>query len=203
MIRWALVSIFLAQAAAVAAQTPSAADIRALVDQRVSGLDAYRELLADPDEVRAVAAMEIMMAADDPALRRMALEFGLFSPAPAVRSAALDAYFSSGPTLGLRLTPDENANAGYFRNDIAEYSGSIQADGTAFVPVTVGPADPGRRCYLDAAGADCVIRNTDSEVSLLLWGNWWKLDMDAEGQLVGSGNSRRGTLMSAVVPVSF
>lgn len=200
-----ILALFLAaQPAAVAAQSLSADDIRAMVDQRVASLDPYRALLEDPDDTRAMAAMDIMMGSGDADLRRMALEYGLYSPSAVVRRAALDAFFDTGPILTISVARTENANQTAFASDVTDNRGSIGADGIGHFPLRVGAADAEQSCFLDEAGRGCLIRNSDAGVMIFLFERWWQFQVDEEGRLIGSGSSqRRNTSMSAIIPVAF
>ncbi len=195
--------LLIAPALPAAAQGLSAEDIRAQVDARVAALDPFRKLLSDPDETRAVAAMEIMMEAQDPALRRMALEYGLYSPSRVVRRTALEAFFAARPTLSLRMTMAKNASAVNFAADMRDYAGSVGDSGKGFFQVTLGPFDPAQGCFLKADSSACVLRNSDAGVAIELWGRWWDFGLDEDGVLAGSGNSSRGIGMSATIPVAF
>jgi hypothetical protein len=186
------------------AQSLSVEDIRSLVDQRVAGLDQYRALLNDPDAARASAAMEIMMAAEDPDLRRMALEFGLYSPAPVVRRTALDAFLATGPTLTVQVALPAGAPVpGAYRSDLSDYSGTISEAGIGFFPLSVGSRDDSQQCFLNADGGACLVRISDAGTAILLWNTWWQLALDDQGRLTGSGNSGRGVSATVTIPVTY
>jgi len=180
---------------AVFAQSISVADLRAQIDARVGGLNEYQELLNDPDPARSVAAMEIMMGSGDPALVKMAKDYGIFSPSPAVRKAALDGYFSSGPVLEMRFDASTMDDFGYITRVLGPIDGSVAGNGVGFVSVKLGDWIDNKSCY-SAPVYDrlfledgCFLRNSENGVSLYLWNVWWFLVLDDEGALVGSGNA--------------
>ncbi len=167
------------------AQAISAADIAAMVDERMGSVDEYAELLNDADPDRSLAAMQIMIGIDDAQISRMALQHGLTSTNPAVRRAALKAYFDSGPVLNVYIdgsSLDRENLTGY----INRQSGTVDASGTAFVSFKVGPFDDKNGCYDFHTSANyCLITLSESNVSIGLWGRWSPLQLNAEGSLVG------------------
>ena len=201
MTRFFLALFLAAQPVAAAAQSLSADDIRAMVDQRVASLDPYRALLEDPDETRAMAAMDIMMESGDADLRRMALEYGLYSPSPIVQRMALDAFFSSMPVLNVRSTMAAGGNESDFHGLHRDYNGSVSSDGTGFFPLAVGARDETNRCFVDQRSR-CLVRISETGVSISLWGDWWQLVIDGQGNLIGSG-SERSVRMNVSIPINF
>lgn len=194
-------AILLLCAGLVAAQTQSAADIRKLVDKRVESLNEYQQLLADPDPQRALAAMQIMLESDDAVLQRMALDYGIYSPTPAVRSTALDALLKTMPAL--RVTLDGSGLKGDdFQKEVVHVGGSVTKDGKGFFSKHVGPFDAERGCYLEKGHNRCLFRHSDAGAAILLWNNWWPLQLAADGHLVGSGTMPRFSGVPISIPVT-
>ena len=74
-------------------QNLSAEDISSLIDQRLAITNPYQDLLNDPDPMRSLAAVEIMIGSQDASLARLAIQYGLESGRPEVRQlAAASAY---------------------------------------------------------------------------------------------------------------
>jgi len=190
---------------AVFAQSISVEDLRAQIDARVGGLNEYQELLNDPDPARSMAAMEIMMASGDAALVKMAKDVGIFSPNSAVRKAALDGYFASGPVLELQFDATDASRQDSMGSDMKWYSGSVSSELIGFAQVQIGDLDTGKQCF-GAVGfndnvldAGCFLRNSENGVSLYLWAKWWNLVLNDQGALVGSG----GALYTMNLPISI
>lgn len=75
------------------AQEVSIDALEAAIDARLAAVNPFNELLNDPDQRRSLAAMEIMIGSQDEALARMAIQHGLASRQPEIRSvAAMAAY---------------------------------------------------------------------------------------------------------------
>ncbi|MGH1446998.1 MAG: hypothetical protein ACRBBO_13240 [Cognatishimia sp.] len=187
IIRNALCLVLLS-ALPASAQSLSAADILAQVDQKVSGLNEYQQLLNDPDPARSMAAMEIMLGSGDAALERMALDYGLYSPNPVVRRAALDAFFSTQPTLGIYLTQTEGDENRYWAKKAEEGRGSVLEDGRIFFSIQVGKFDDAQNCYSRIENTECRVRVSDTDVGITIWGQWHALKLNDQGELVGSGS---------------
>lgn len=181
------------------AQTLSAADILAQVDQKVGGLNEYQVLLNDPDPQRSMAAMEIMLGSGDATLERMALDYGLYSPNPVVQRMALDAFFKSGPNLAIFMSAEDISRAGGY---IQNAGGSIQGKTDGYLNIRVGKFDDAENCYTDEHDNDCFVRLSDTGVSVALWRKWKALNLDEQGQLVGVGDLPGTENVSFRIPVS-
>lgn len=182
--------IALLYALPVSSQTLSVADIMAQVDQKVSGVNEYQQLLNDPDPVRAIAAMEIMLASGDPDLRKMAIEYGFFSPSRDVRAAALKTVWDSNPLFS--ITFDGTAS------DVKEFSNELSsgfrarpgADGVAKVSQSISGFDEDDECYAVPRGSNltgtCVLKVFGDEAQFYnRFGNWYPLTLTEEGVLEG------------------
>ncbi len=181
------------------AQT-SAGDIAALVDQKMDAIDEYSALLNDPDPERSLAAMQLMIGHDDQQVSRMALQHGLTSTSPAVRRAALKAYFDSGPVLNIFID-----GSSLDRDNLVTYvnqrGGTVDGDGTAFLSYKVGAFDDNDGCYDFHSNANyCLITLSEASVGIGLWGRWAPLTLNAEGTLTGMVQVDR---LTPSVPVSI
>lgn len=171
---------------AVCAQATTAADIAAMVDEKMSGIDEYAALLSDPDPERALAAMQIMIGLDDPQISRMALQHGLTSTSPAVRKAALTGFFDGGPNIGIYLDGSKLE-----QNDFPIYvtraGGSVDGNAIGYLTYKVGPYDAENSCYDYIPNpAYCLIKVTEDSVSVQLWGKWSSMRLNADGVLEGA-----------------
>lgn len=171
----------------VAAQSLSAADILAKVEEKVGGGNEFQALLNDPDPARSMAAMEVMLESGDAKLVRMALDFGLYSPNPVVQRMALDGFFASGPNLGIYFSGEAAAKDNSYRNNIEGHMrGSIDSKGVGFVSLKVGAYSPERQCYFhDRSDSDCFVSVTDTGVSMTLLQQTGALRLNDSGELLG------------------
>lgn len=170
----------------VGAQSLSAADIKAKVEAKVGGLNEYQVLLNDPDPVRSIAAMEVMLESGDSALVRMALDYGLFSPNPQVRYIALKAFFDSSPTLRMTMDGSKVEDQRYFTTSVSELDGTVGSGLIGFASMKVGKYDPERSCYQHETRNVCFVRLSETEVSISPWNNdWFKATLNDQGQLIG------------------
>lgn len=182
---------------AAPAQTMTVEELRALVDERVAGVDGYRALLDDPDPARSMAAMEIMLGSDDLALKRMALDQGLYSPNPVVRRMALEAFFNSGPTLA--VTFDATAVEGDLAPVLNRLNGSLGPDGKGFAAYQVGPFDAEKGCWLVGDSQYCLASLSDTSLSVRLFNDWGAAQLRDDGIATGFINMDD----IASVPFSF
>ena len=175
------------------AQRPSLEEMRARMEQEVSEIGAYRDLLADPDPTRSLAAMKTMLESGDPELQAVALEYGLFSPSPIVRRRALEGFLASGPVLDVLMEtpaelPSSSSMTGAYLDALKAREGSIDPQkGGAYVGLRIGGHDPEKGCMVEAGGSDCVARVTAGGLSIRPWTEWWLLTLNEEGEAVGMG----------------
>lgn len=204
----------LAAVAALLAGTPAAAqslsidELRAQVDQTVGQRNEFRDLLSDPDPARAIAAMEIMMGSGDAALRRMAVENGIFSSNPAVRATALKAFFTARPTVSAFLTIGEEFDEkqrGWVYGQTARIGGSVSPEGVAYVSLRVGDYDAEEDCFLNQdARQGCLFRVNDQVVSFRIFDIWNALTLNDAGELSGSATPYANYPGAQVrIPVTF
>lgn len=185
------------------AQSVSVEELKARIDQKVSGLNEYQQLLNDPDPDRARAAMQIMMESGDPELERMAREFGLFSTAPDVRRATLEAFFNGQPNIEIWIDAsdvDKKLHSS-FENQVRNNRGSIAVGPKAFYNVKVGETNPDQGCWVySSAPQYCFLRLSETSVSLFIFSKWHSLALDDSGVLRGQMDIPR---VAGGIPVSI
>lgn len=76
-----------------------------MVDKRAAAADPFQALLNDPNPIRSMAAMELMIESGVPHLVRTAVDFGLLSALPEIRRAAVFGFLTTRPTLLVTSTP--------------------------------------------------------------------------------------------------
>jgi hypothetical protein len=172
----------------LAAQTLSAADILAKVEEKVGGVNEYQALLNDPDPARSMAAMEVMLESGDPALVRMALDFGIYSPNPVVQRMALEGFFASGPRLNIYVSGEEARKERNFVVFFSNNRGSIDSAGVGFVDILVGKLNTEKNCYEHADRGDCLIALSDAGAIVFLGGVGLPVKLNDMGELSGEGN---------------
>lgn len=202
--RHVLITCLLFWSLQATAQSQSAEDMKALIDKKVSELDSYQALLNDPDPKRALAAMEIMLLSDDTSIRRMALEYGIYSPDPAVNRAAIDAFLSSGPALQVSLDGSTAKDPKDFASLIGTIGGTTNDKMVGYVNLVVGEFNGEEKCYMSPRNGQCLMRVTDEGQSISLFGVWWPLKLGPDGALTGVGDMRKGnTGIMVKVPISL
>lgn len=129
-----------------------------MVDQRVSALNPYQELLNDPDPARSLSAMQIMLESGDAELTRMALEFGLLSPNPAVKRTAFESYLASAPVFSIRFDGTKVKSA-HFDNAMKSYwSGNVTPERIGYWRIKVGEYLPEGNCFVNTTdGRGCFV----------------------------------------------
>lgn len=168
MLRRVFLALSLIAAPLVAdAQTLTAEEIAAMVDERVNALNPYAALLNDPDPQRSLAAMEIMLESGDPTLTRMALEFGLLSPNPTVQRTAVEAYLATGPNLTVQFDGSALEERRRFDEAMTRWlNGAVTADGDGTIQAWVGDFSTEQRCYQRRGENDCLISVTPGGVAM-------------------------------------
>lgn len=140
-----------------AAQALTPEELRAMVDERAANADPFQALLNDPDPVRSLAALELMVESGEPNLMRMAVNFGLQSALPEIRRAAVIGFLKTRPTLQVRLDASGNQDKDFeYRFRAATY-GTLLADGTAVFTINVGAFDPEKNCFLYTGRDYCTV----------------------------------------------
>ncbi len=171
--------------AALAGQAQTAADIKAMVDEKMGALDEFAALLNDPDPERSLAAMAIMIGHDDAQISRMALQYGLTSTSAPVRKAALKAYFDTGPVLNIYID-GKSLDEAKFNAAITGQSGTVDASGSGFLSVKAGAFDDAEGCYDFHTNSNyCFVTLAESNVGISLWSRWVSLTLNDEGNLTG------------------
>lgn len=133
--------------AAATAQSLSPEEIKAMIDQRVSALNPYQELLNDPDPARSLSAMQIMLESGDKDLTRMALEFGLLSPNPAVKRAAFESYLMSGPIISIRFDGSKVKDTDFDNRMRDDWNGNLTPERIGYWRIGVGEMLSDKKCH--------------------------------------------------------
>lgn len=172
-----------------AAQSLSPDDIRSMVDQRISNLNPYQELLNDPDPARSLAAMQIMMESDDPELVRMAMEYGILSPNPTVKRTAFESFLETGPVFSIRFDGTD-AKDEDFPGQIRRYwSGTAMPDKTGYWRIAVGEYLSDRQCYANTYNTnDCFLTVNSDGVFFTPQRMNGRAIIGDDGRLVGIAN---------------
>lgn len=133
---------------------------------RSEALRQFAAILNGSDRQRALEAMEFMIANGDEEIHNFALEYGLFSPDPYVRAAALRAVLD---------------NKTHFRLDVTHHSGADGKEGVllnyvggTYFPdtksgnfiISVGTYDPERECWPYTDRDECAFYVTGTTVTL-------------------------------------
>ncbi|NOR63726.1 MAG: hypothetical protein GQ535_14690 [Rhodobacteraceae bacterium] len=189
-------AIALAIASPISAQSVSLEDLQRQIAAELAQSNQYAELLNNPDPAHSLAAMKVMLRSGDPILVDLAMNYGLYSPNPAVRRAALDGYFASEPVLEMEFDASELRFATSLAQILGMLGGSVSADRIGFASVKLGGWDDKNSCYAAQVSEElflddgCFLRNSENGVSLFLWRRWWHLELNDQGALSGSGNTR-------------
>lgn len=170
------------------AQTMTAAEIRAVVDQKLVSQDEYLGLLADRDPRRSRMAMQVMMGSGDVELVRLALDAGLVSNDPVVRRVALEAFFASLPVLQVNLDGSGIENRGWFNSNVASAGGTVNSAGKAMFVGKLGEYDPKQSCWLWANGTRCALALNDAGPVIQMFKGWSIITVNEDGMLVGETN---------------
>lgn len=184
--------------AADPAKPKSLAEIMAAIDERTSSLGGFQALLQDPNPARALAATQVMLESGDPSLVRLALENGLVSPDSSLRAAALDYYFKSKPTLGIRFTAEavDDGKLEQLIENVISWGGAMGPDKTGSFSAAVGDFSEKMNCYLRAGAepdstnvADCTARVNAASFSVYLMDQWVDFAPTQDGSFTGGATS--------------
>lgn len=170
------------------AQSLTPEQLKALIDERVAAQNPFAEMLNDPDPVRSMAAMEIMLESGDDHLIGIALEFGLLSTNPSVKRTAVEAYLASNPVLTVRIDGENVENRNY-PSTISQQKGTLTPEGIGYVRVQVGDYDPAQKCYLSVVKKECLF--TSNSDGIIMSNDGWmtgRLVIGEAGVLNGSAN---------------
>lgn len=127
-------------------QSLSPEDIKNLIDEKANNLNPYEELLNDPDPLRSLSAMQIMLESGDPDLTRMALEYGLLSNNANVRQQAFESFLKTGPLLAIRFDGTKLKDKSFPRI-ITSYFEGTYSDGVGYARIAVGEYDSESKCF--------------------------------------------------------
>ena len=131
-------------------------EIAAMVDQKLSDLNPYQELLNNSDPARSLAAMQIMLDSHDADLTRMALDYGLLSPNPTVQRTAFEGLLGTKPILSIRFDASE-VDDGWLESRMREWNGSLDTDRIGYWRIGVGEYSDTDKCFLEPSRNDCFI----------------------------------------------
>jgi len=176
-------------ASPVHAQSLTAEQLEALVDERVAAQNPFEELLNDPDPARSLAAMEIMLESGESSLVRMALEFGLLSTDPTVKRTALESYLRSKPVLSFRFDGSE-IESSWFDSQMKGANATMTTERIGYWTMPVGEYDAENLCYKHTTHDTCFI--TVSPDGLL----WRTTNGRVSGRFtIGEGGFLEGSTM--------
>jgi hypothetical protein len=175
------------------AQSLSAADILAKMEEKVGGMNEYQALLNDPDPTRSLAAMEIMLESGDPKLMRMAIEYGIYSPNPVVQRIALKGYLDTLPSINIQLSGEQAAKEQDFPSVLKNYlGGSLALENGGSFTVSLIQYDAENRCYIGRIqnsdrSQGCVVVLVDQGISIRVGDSaHGALRLTDAGELIGS-----------------
>lgn len=142
----------------VVAQSLTPDQIRGMIDQKVSTLNPYQELLNDADPSRSLAAMQIMLESGDRDLARMALEFGLLSPNAAVKRTAFESFLTTGPVFSIRFDGKGVKSSDYASRIRNNWDGNLSPENIGYWRISVGSFLPEKKCFADTYyTSDCFV----------------------------------------------
>lgn len=172
----------------VMAQSLTPEQIKAMIDQRMNTLNPYQELISDPDPARSLAAMQIMLESGDKHLRRMALEYGLLSPDPAVKRAAFESYLATGPIFSIRFD-GSRVKSDRFQTAVTEYwHGHMTPDRVGYWRIQVGEYHPEPNCFANTdAGDRCFVTVNSDGIFLTVQSSSGAGTLNARGTIGDDG----------------
>lgn len=141
-------------------------ELKALVDKRAAAFDPIQALLNDPDPVRSMAAMELMIESGEPHLMQSAVDFGLQSAMPEIRRTAVLGFLRSRPTLLLKVDASQGADEKFEEYFRYATSGTVLPNGAATYSVNVGTFDPDQNCFLRTGSERCAIDVSPTGLSI-------------------------------------
>jgi hypothetical protein len=201
--RTALLLGFLLSPSLVRAQM-SLEDIKGQLEAGASELDEVDTLLADPDQNRRIAAMQLLLKSGNPLFERRAREAGLLSSDPDMRVAALKAVLEAGNPFKITLNLgdlDEDLRQAWSQRLSGE--GPFSDNGRAVtLTFQIGGYNESLKCYPLLANSNvCALVLAGSEIALP-WTFYSTMNgllrLDESGQLVGEVSYSRGGTVSAV-----
>lgn len=185
---------------ALFAQSLSVDDLKAKIDAEMNKSNEYAELLNDPDPARAQMAMKMMLESGDPALVKIALEYGLYSPDASVRGQAVKAFFDSFPTVEILIDASSVRELGNIPRDIShKYNSGLNAENKAIIIRSIIGYDEKANCYTaeyeHSGDIGCYFRIFDGQFQFYsINRNWFQMSLTDAGVLVSDANIDRKTV---------
>jgi hypothetical protein len=170
------------------AQTLTPEEIAAMIDQRMSDLNPYQELLNDPDPARSLEAMRIMINSGDQDLQRMALEYGLLSPNAATKRAAFESLLTRKPIFSIRFDGTDITDS-YFDRRMRDWNGTLDTDRIGYWRVPVGDFYEKGRCFAQVDDTDhCMVTINADGIFLTPYYMNARAEISNSGMLVGDAS---------------
>ena len=178
---------FLALCNTAIGQSLSPEEISKMVDKQMNDLNPYQALLNDPDPQRSLSAMKIMLESGDESLQHMALEFGLLSPNPTVKRAALEGFLTTSPILSLKFDGSAVKDKDFPNIVTGYYNGTVD-NGIGYWRIAVGSFLPDKKCFSSSDDkSDCFITVNSDGVFLTPRRFNGRAIVSETGTLAGSG----------------
>lgn len=181
---------------AASAQSLTVEDIRAQIEAERAAPNPYEEILSDPDPLVARRAMEIMLEQGNAEQRRIALDFGLHSPDPAVRHIALGAWLASNPRMEFVFenagTPEETFNRVMSRR----YGTAPNSQGQSIWITQITGYDSQRECFTNSGG--CLFRHTENGTWISKMSFWQEVGLNDAGELSGTIDTHHSSIRARV-----
>lgn len=184
------------------AQSLSIADIERMLDEQTANANPYAALLNNPDPVRSLGAMRIMMESGDPQLVDLALEFGLLASDARVRREAVEFYIATKPLLSVLLN-GSNIDDGNFKSAVVNSTlyGIVDTANIGYATLQIGEYDQAKECYIHVDGSEsCAFRFDPNGIFLLGRTVSAKLEITDAGQLVGDAELKS---VDGLVPLTI
>lgn len=118
----------------ISAAGQSAEELLKEINERKERINQFRALLNDPDQTTRLAALDVMLKSEDPAMKEIGYGAGFSSADDAMRALALKGKFRELTVLPLTLNPDDDPTenekkilqqwAGTYRFQLTEFDDS-------------------------------------------------------------------------------
>ncbi|QHQ33865.1 hypothetical protein [Algicella marina] len=176
-------------------------DLNAEVDARAKELTTFEDALADTDEKKALAAMQILIERGDADQKRMAIRSGLYSTKLAMRSEVLRAIFNSAPSINVYMKPLTEKPTSQYIGFVKRNSGALQTDGRGSIVIKVGPWKPEEQCWLYQKNTNYCLATLNADVVSMSLATWVQLTLDESGTLRGT-SELEGTPVEVSIPLA-
>lgn len=175
---------------AALSQALSPEEIAAMVEQKMSNMNPYQELLNNPDPARSFAAMEIMLASRDDTLVRMALEYGILSPNPTVKRVAFETYLQTKPIFSIRFDGKDVKDSSFPNTIRNNWNGTLDPGKVGYWRISVGEYHEEKGCFGEASyrPESCFITVNSDGVFLTPNAMNGRAVVTDDGLLTGSAN---------------